>query len=166
VSELLDPEAYRHLKAIAGRISSSRRGLDTIQPTALLHEAWEKLARNDRQYNSREHFMATAAQAMRQILVDRARARFTSKRGGGAMQRTTLSGLSGDGAQALDVLMLDEALGMLEALDPQAARIALLRTFSGMTVEETAETMGLSPRSVNRNWRFARAYLSDLMRKD
>ena len=159
---MLDPEVYKHLKAIAGRISSSRRGLDTIQPTALLHEAWEKLARNEREYNSREHFMATAAQAMRQILVDRARARLTDKRGGGALQRTTLSGLPG-GDRTLDVLMLDDALNKLEALDPQAARIALLRTFSGMTVEETAETMNLSPRSVNRNWRFARAYLSDIM---
>lgn len=163
MSEHLNADTYEHLKAIANRISASRRGVDTIQPTALLHEAWEKMERHGKKYSSKAHFMATAAQAMRQILVDRARSRLSARRGGGAVHRMTLSGVSANNSQPLDILMLDEALQKLEALDPTAARVAVLRTFSGLTVGETAEATGMSQRSVSRAWRFARSFLVELM---
>ena len=156
----LDEEVYDHLRALAGRIHAERgQGSVTLQPTALLHEVWEKLSASSSRYNSRAHFVAVAARAMRQILVDRARARATAKRGGG-LQQTTLSGVGGGLPRALDVLALDRALKELEALDPQAAEVVLLRTFGGLTVPEVAESLGVSARTVDRTWRFARAFLA------
>jgi RNA polymerase sigma factor (TIGR02999 family) len=153
----LDLETYNHLRALARLIHNERAGSnDSIQPTALMHEAWAKVVRG--QYESRSHFMAVAARAMRQILVDRARRRNAAKRGGG-MRKTTLAGLGGEHA-AFDVLALNEALEILDKVDPKAARVAMLRTFGGMTAEEIAEAEDTSVRSVWRLWRFARAFLS------
>ena len=134
----------------------------TMQPTALLHEAWMKVTGSTCQYSSREHFLAVAARAMRQLLVDRARARMSLKRGGD-WDRVTLSGVGDDPSAMLDVLSLDSALKKLAELDPVAADVAQLRTFGGMTVQETADALDISARSVNRKWRFATAVLAKAM---
>lgn len=157
---VLDPETYAHLRALAGRIHAEKgRRQATMQPTALLHEAWMKVANSSSKYNDREHFLAVAARAMRQILVDRARARLSQKRGGG-WEQVTLSGVGDDGEAMLDVLDLDDALKQLEQVDPAAAQVALLRTFGGMTAPEAAQAMNTSVRTLQRQWRFARVFLA------
>ena len=154
----LDADTYAHLRALAGIIHNERAGgSETIQPTALMHEAWAKIVRG--RFESKSHFMAVAARAMRQILVDRARSRIAAKRGGADQQQVTLSGLA-DSSSPVDVLALDEALEQLSQIDPKAAQIAIMRTFGGMTAEEIAEAEGISERSVWRSWRFARAFLA------
>lgn len=157
-----DEDMYAHLRALAGLIHGERAGHhETIQPTALMHEAWAKVARG--KYKSRAHFMAVAARAMRQILVDRTRGRMAAKRGGGGLRKTTLSGLAHGDEKPIEVLALDEALKMLEEVDPRAARVAMLFTFGGMTAEEVAESEETSVRSVWRSWRFARAFLFKIL---
>ena len=156
----LDEDSYARLRRLAARIRVEKGGLNaSIQPTELLHEAWLKLDRADVLYESREHFLALAARAMRQIAIDRARARGAAKRGGG-LRRTTLAGLPGDFDEPMDVLVLDRALRELEAVRPQAAQVAMLRAFGGMTVSEAAEALELSSSSVDRAWRFAKAFLA------
>ncbi|MCB9780200.1 MAG: sigma-70 family RNA polymerase sigma factor [Alphaproteobacteria bacterium] len=154
----LDAETYAYLRRVAGRIAG---GQQTLQPTALLHEAWAKLQQGTTRYESRAHFLAVAAKAMRQILVNHAVARQAQKRGGG-QHHTTLSGV-GELAQDIDVIEVDDALRKLEQVQPDAARVVLLRVFGGMTIDEVAEVMGTSPRSVSRTWRFARAALKRLI---
>ena len=160
----LDAETYAHLRALAGRVHAGRRQ-GTLQPTALLHEAWLKVARSNCQFTDREHFLAVAARAMRQILVDRARARMSQKRGGDRHQ-VTLSGVGDDPHRIIDVLGLDAAMTKLEAVDPVAAKVAVMRTFGGMTAPETAEALGTSLRSVERAWRFARVFLAQQLGDD
>jgi len=155
----LDAEMYAHLRALAARVSVGQASGAVVQPTELLHEAWVKLARSSSSYKNRDHFIAVAVQAMRQILVDQARARLTQKRGAGAC-RTTVSGLL-DGAPGMDLLELDDLLTKLAAIDGAAAQAALLRIFGGLTVEEVAVTTGSSERTVARKWRFARAFLEE-----
>ena len=153
----LTADLYAHLRAIAGRIYSDRNRVElTLHPTALVHEAWMKLAGHPG-FVSRVHFLRAAALAMRQILVDHERGRRADKRGGGAM-RTTLSGLS-DESMGFDVVELDASLAQLEALDPEAAEVVLLRCFGGLTLAETAEVIGVSDRTVSNRWRHARAWL-------
>lgn len=157
---VLDPETYAHLRALAHRIFAQRgRRHATVQPTVLLHEAWMKLDQSAGSYDSREHFLAVAATAMRQILIDRAREKAAAKRGSDPVQ-TTLAGIP-DQTSPLDVLELDRALTELDDVDASAAEVALMRTFGGMTVSEVAEAMGRSTRSVDRLWRFARVFLAD-----
>lgn len=155
----LDPSVYDHLRRLAHRIHQERgSGGETIAPTALLHEAWAKIARNDHSFANRGHFCAVAARAMRQILVDRARGRGRLKRGENP-QRTTISGLSGP-SPTVDLLELDDAIERLGQEDAVAADVVVLRAFGGLTVPECAEALGVSPRSINSKWRFARAYLA------
>ena len=155
----LDAELYAHLRALAGRIHAERgSSADTLQPTALLHEAWEKLARSRGTWADRSHFVAVAARAMRQVMIDRARARGALQRNVG--RRTTLSGVGDDPRSEIDVLDLDAALRDLEALDPRSAQVALLRTFGGLSVPEIAAALDLSTRTINEDWRFARAWLA------
>lgn len=150
----LDPELYTWLRRLAGRIHRERAGgSDTLQPTALLHEAWEKAVRSRMEFRDRAHFVAVAALAMRQILIDRAR----SRRDAG--ERTTLAGVGDAPGEPLDVLDLDAALTALEALDPTTAQIALLRTFGGLSNADVASALGLPERRVEDEWTFARAWL-------
>lgn len=154
------PEVYQHLHRLAERIYRERGfGHVTIQPTVLIHEAWAKITESTSDVASREHFIAIAARAMRQICVDTAKARMREKRGAGAAH-TTLSGVGLEGRPLVDLLALDEALTELEQLDSSAAEIVLMRTFGGMTVEEMATVLDTSPRTVNRTWRFARSFLA------
>ena len=140
----LSPDDYAHLRALAGRIYAER-GINhhTIQPTILLHEAWARMARADGEYASKEHFMATAARAMRQILVDRARAQATVRRGQNP-RRTTLAGIEDTGFPVVDVLELDAAMTDLEAVDSDAVEVVLLRLFGGLTVPELSKVLELS----------------------
>ena len=139
---------------------SAERPEHTLQPTALVHEAYLRLlGGNDQAWASRAHFFGAAAQAMRRILVEQARARHRAKRGG-ARHRTTLGDqlatVPTDPEQFLD---LDRALTALEARDPAMAEVVRLRYFVGLTVPETAELLATSERSVNRLWTSARAWL-------
>ena len=174
VSELM-PLVYDELRRIAAGYVRGERPGQTIQATALVNEAFVRLAgERARHFNSRTHFLAIAALSMRQILVQRARARNAIKRGGGP-QRVTLddanaanieaayegAGVRGDLRRPddIDVLALDEALVRLAALDTELAKVVELRYFGGLTVEEVADVMGTSPATVKRQWALARAWL-------
>lgn len=154
-----DQAAYDQLRRLAGRMLARRSTREaTLQPTALLHEAWVKVSKGHHGYESREHFLAVSARAMRQILVDRARARLSQKRGGD-WERITLAGVGTSDGKLLDVLALDEALKQLTRIDPQASDVAQARTFGGMTAPEVALALGVSESTVARKWRFAKAFL-------
>src|SRR5688572_10357638 len=160
VSELM-PLVYDELRRIAARYVSRERPGQTLQATALVNEAFVRLAaERPRDFQNRTHFLAIAALSMRQILVQRARARSAAKRGG-APQRVTLDDASAGATppDSVDVLALDEALTRLAQLDPEQARIVELRYFGGLTIEETAEVAGISPATVKRQWSMARAWL-------
>jgi RNA polymerase sigma factor (TIGR02999 family) len=168
----LMPLVYDELRRIAARYVSHERPGQTLQATALVNEAFMRLAaERARHFNSRTHFLAIAALSMRQILIQRARARRAAKRGG-APQRVELDDLNVAQAEAgfpggavppraddIDILALDEALTRLAASDADLAKIVELRYFGGLTVEETAEAVGVSPATVKRQWALARAWL-------
>jgi len=158
--ESLMPLVYDELRRIAAGYIRRERPGQTLQATALVNEAFLRLAAEKaRPFANRTHFVAIAALSMRQILVQRARARKAAKRGG-APQRVTLNeGLLYREGPDVDVLVLDEALTRLAALDPEQAQIVELRYFAGLTVEETAEAVGVSPATVKRQWVMARAWL-------
>jgi RNA polymerase sigma factor (TIGR02999 family) len=125
-----------------------------------VNEAYVRLVGQHPRFQNRAHFCAIAANAMRQILVERARARHAQKRGGGAARVTLDEGLARSPEPTVDLEALDEALTRLTALDPQQARIVELRFFGGLTVEETAEALAVSPATVKRHWSVARAWLA------
>lgn len=157
---MLDPAVYDHLRELAGRIHRERGGPGTLQPTALMHEAWIKVQRSGGSFTDRRHFVAVACKAMRQILIDHARKRWADKRDGGV--RTTIEGLAlaPGRAEAVDLLALDDALTALNDAQPRAAEIAQLRVFGGLTVPEIAELLGVGTSTVDRTWRAARAFLA------
>lgn len=164
----LMPLVYDELRRLAANYLRHERPGQTLQATALVHEAFLRLSKEKNQpWKNRTHFLAIAALSMRQILVQRARARHAEKRGGENAERITLDdsafaqhGAAADhDAHAVDVLELDAALDKLAALDAQQARIVELRYFGGLTVEEVADTMNISPATVKRHWTLARAWL-------
>ena len=168
LSELL-PHIYDDLRRLARGLFRDVPSGFTLQPTALVHEAYVRLAGSSAQtWESRKHFLDVAAMAMRQLLSDHSRRRRALKRGGAA-ERVDLGAadVGMDGAtEGVDLLALDEALTELERLDPRQARIVHLRIFAGMTVDETAELLGVSRRTVMNDWRMARMFLSDLLIDD
>jgi RNA polymerase sigma-70 factor, ECF subfamily len=151
---------YQELRDVAGRFFEREPSGNTLQPTALVHEAYMKLVgQAEVDWQGRTHFVAVAAQAMRRILVDRARQRGAVKRGG-AQKRVLLDEDVAPSLQAdEDVLAVDEALSKLEQLDPCQARMVEARFFGGLTVAEAAEELGMSKRSAEREWMMARAWL-------
>lgn len=156
--------AYAELHAVADRQLAGERRNHTLQPTALVNEAYLRLSGLERiDWRDRAHFVRVAARLMREILVDHARRRNAAKRDGG--ERITLAGieLAGDAGEAVDIVAIDEALARLEALDATKGRIVELRYFGGLTIEETAEAMALSPATVKRHWQAARAWLFDAL---
>ena len=163
-AELL-PKVYDELRRLArARIAREPEGL-TRQPTALVHEAYLRLTKDgaDRRWDRRGHFFAAAAIAMRRILVERAR-HYRRIRHGGEQQRVELDEQSPvPAADLADVLAVDQALSRLELMDPAKARIVLLRYFAGLTIEETADAMDVSPATVKNEWAFARAWLQDAL---
>ena len=158
VSKLM-PLVYDELRRLARRYVQRERAT-TLQATALVHEAYLRLAKDKKQnWQGRTHFLAIAAIAMRRILVERARARAASKRGGSRTRITLDESLVVDKGKPVDLLALDHALTTLASLDAQQARIVELRFFGGLTVQETADAVGVSPASVKRGWTMAKAWL-------
>ena len=154
---------YEDLHGTARRVFASQRRSHTLQPTAVLHEAWLKMARaGSRDWKDRAHFLAVAAKAMRQVLVNHARDRVAAKRGGlDRGERVTLSGVAGDDpASGADVLEVHEALEALARLDARPARVAELRVFAGLENREIAEAIGVSLRTVELDWRMAKDFLA------
>jgi RNA polymerase sigma-70 factor, ECF subfamily len=156
----LMPLVYNELHRIATRYLQKERSDHTLQSTALVHEAYVRLAEQDLpQWQNRAHFFAVAAQLMRQILVDYARSHRASKRGGDICK----VGLddAGDKAEALDVdiIALDDALKSLAEMDSQQSRVVELKFFGGLSIEDTAEVLGISASTVKRDWITARAWL-------
>jgi RNA polymerase sigma factor (TIGR02999 family) len=156
---------YPQLRAIADRQLAGERRSHTLQPTALVNEAWLRLAGLDRlDWQDRVHFVRVAARIMREVLIDHARRRQAVKRDGG--ERITLTGLDatdGGAGDGVDLLALDAALAKLEQLDPDKGRIVELRYFGGLSIEETAHAVGSSPATVKRHWQAARTWLFDAL---
>ena len=153
------PVVYDRLRAIASRYFDRERANHTLEPTALVNEAYLQLVRRpDLDWNGRTHFLAIAANEMRRILVDHARGKNAKKRGGG-LRRLTLDGTPGELPPEVDVVDLHEALSKLGGLDSRAARVVELRFFTGMKVEEIATILGVTSRTIRDDWRTARAWL-------
>jgi RNA polymerase sigma-70 factor, ECF subfamily len=158
--EKLLPLVYDELRKLARSYLYRERSDHTLQTTALVHEAYLKLVDQKRvTWQNRGHFFAIAAQAMRRILVDQARKHSAAKRGSGGEKLELDEGLAISAAPDEDLLALESALQELEQLDPQQGRVVELRYFGGLTIEETAEVMELSPATVKREWAMARAWL-------
>jgi len=158
--ERLLPAVYGELKRLAASYLRSERPDHTLQPTALVHEAYLRLqGQRSVVWSNRAHFYGIAARIMRRILVDHARRRGAAKRDGAALRVTLVDADAGADDRAPELIALDSALTTLEELDPQQARIVELRFFGGLTVEETADAAGISTATVKREWRTARAWL-------
>jgi RNA polymerase sigma factor (TIGR02999 family) len=158
------PLVYDELRKLAARELAAEKPGQTLQATALVHEAYLRLVGTGPGpgWNGRGHFFGAAARAMRQVLVDAARAKAADKRGGDRL-RVSLDEASGlatpDGPPADDLLALDEALAALEAEDPRKARLVELRYFAGLSVEDAAAALGISPATAKRDWTYARSWL-------
>lgn len=162
--ELL-PLVYRELRHLAAHKMSHESSGHTLQPTALVHEAWLRLVGSDqRSWANRSHFFAAAAEAMRRILVEHARRKKSLKRGGGAEREELNESALVLAAPADELLAVHEALGELEKEDPTSAELVKLRYFVGMTMEEAAAALGLAHRSAERLWTYARAWLRRAIR--
>jgi RNA polymerase sigma factor (TIGR02999 family) len=154
----LMPLVYGELRRLAASYLREERPNHTLQPTALVNEAYLRLTRQKNvTWQNRAHFFGIAAQMMRRILVDHARKRQAAKRDAAAWKVATAEVDGSDSAP--DLLALDRALQELEQIDPQQAKVVELRFFAGLTVEETAEVTGISPRTVKREWQTAKAWL-------
>ena len=164
-AEQLLPLVYEELRRLAAAKMASENPSQTLQPTALVHEAWLRLVGDaNRKWNDRTHFFAAAAEAMRRILVDNAR-RKRAQRHGGGQQRLELLDLAAPSAPNDDQLLaVNDALDKFAALDPQKAELVKLRYFVGMTIEETAEALGISKATAKRHWDYARAWLYEEIR--
>jgi RNA polymerase sigma factor (TIGR02999 family) len=159
-AEKLLPLVYAELRRLAaGRMAQELSG-QTLQPTALVHEAWLRLVKDgDRTWQNRAHFFGAAAEAMRRILIERARHRSRLKHGGG-QSRLNIDDLELAQTTADDkVLMVDEALARLKEEDPELERIVVLKFFGGLSNVEAAESMGLATRTLDRQWAYAKAWL-------
>ncbi len=171
-SELL-PILYSELKRIARENMGRERVGHTLQPTALVHEAWMRIlgpgddGAKTAAFTGREHFLKTAAQVMRHVLVDHARARNSLKRGGGSAQSIELDEvLDGYEAEGTDLVELDDALRTLAETDPDLARVVELRTFGGLTMDEVAAALGVSKATAERRARVARVWLAKALGRD
>ncbi|RPI53661.1 MAG: sigma-70 family RNA polymerase sigma factor [Acidobacteria bacterium] len=154
------PQIYAELRRLASSYLRRERPDHTLQPTALVHEAFIRLVdQRAVRWQNRAHFFGIAAQAMRRILVDHARAHSADKRGAGERAVSFDDALAVVGAPDIDMLALDEALTRLAVLDPQQSRVVELRFFGGLTMEETAEVMNISTATVGREWTLAKAWL-------
>ena len=156
----LFPLVHAELSSIAGRQMSHERPGHTLQATALVNEAYLKLAGQEGlEWQNRSHFFAVCAQVMRHILIDHARAHARDKRGGGAVQVPLEDAVLINGQPPEQLLALDEALKTLEHVDPQKGKLVELRYFGGLSIEETADVLNISPRTVRREWRRSKAWL-------
>ena len=152
---------YRELRRLAEAAMRAERANHTLQPTALVHEAFLRLAGEHGRFENRAHFLGVAAGAMRRVLVDHARGRNAQKRGSGATLVTVddLDDLPQPASEDIDLVVLDDALSRLSALDARQGLIVELRFFGGLSVEETAAIVGVSERTIKREWQLSRAWL-------
>ncbi|MBI2836843.1 MAG: sigma-70 family RNA polymerase sigma factor [Acidobacteria bacterium] len=158
--DALMPVVYDELRRIASRYLSRERSDHTLQPTALVHEAYLRLVDEKRvQWQNRAHFLGVASLLMRRILVDHARTHRAGKRGGGVRPVRIDEALAVSGGQDVDILVLDDALTRLAAVDPEQGRLVERRFFGGLSIVETAEVLSISPASVKREWNLAKAWL-------
>ena len=158
-AETLLPMIYKELHRLARSYMRRERADHTLQPTALIHEAYLKLAHQDVDWQNRDHFLGVAANVMRRVLVDYARAHKAERRAGGLKRIDLEEGLAISPARMEEVMILDEALHRLEAEHPRKARVVEMRYFGGLSVEQIAAMLGVAPRSVKRDWALARIYL-------
>jgi RNA polymerase sigma factor (TIGR02999 family) len=163
-AEELLPLVYSELRAIARRKMAAEKPGQTLQATALVHEAYLRLIGDESEFQNRRHFFAAAAEAMRRILIEQAR-RKSRQRHGGEQRKTEspLDDISIETSHSADILDLDAALTRLESLDESMADVVRLRYFAGLTVDETAAALEISPRAVNRHWTAARAWLTQML---
>ena len=158
--EQLTPLVYGELRRLASRYLRKERSDHTLQPTALVHEAYIRLIdQRSVRWQNRAHFFGVAAQMIRRILVDHARGRHAAKRGAMAPKLSLDEAIALPDRKEFDLVALDDALNSLAKIDSQQARIVELRFFTGLTVEETAEVLGISPATVKRDWVTAKAWL-------
>jgi RNA polymerase sigma factor (TIGR02999 family) len=162
-AELL-PAVYTELRRLAAALTAQRGPGQTLQPTALVHEAYLRLVKNqDPGWQGRRHFFGAAAQAMREILIEQARRKASQKHGGRRQRVELAEGLAWIEPPADDVLALDEAIGRLEAEDARLAEVVRLRYYAGLSVEEAAGVLGVSVSTLTRDWRYARAWLAGFL---
>jgi RNA polymerase sigma factor (TIGR02999 family) len=164
--EELVPLVYDELRRIARHCLFGQRPDHTLQSAALVHEAYLRLTGESVHWENRVHFFAVAAQLMRRILVDHARRKGAAKRGGDRVTMTLDEQLAPAKQRELDVVALDDALNELSRMNPEHGRIVELRFFAGLSIEETAQAMGISPATVKRDWAVARAWLYRELRKE
>ena len=158
--ERLIPLVYEELRQLASHYLRREADANTLQSTALVHEAYLRLVNQDAvNWQGRSHFFGIAARSIRQILVDHARKRHAGKRQSGGPLLLLDESMNIPGGSGVDLVKLDDALAGLAAIDEQQSRIIELRFFGGLSIEETAEVIGISPRSVKRQWAIARAWL-------
>jgi len=165
-AESLLPLVYAELHRLAKSYMRRERPDHTLQATALINEAYLRLAREDTDWNSREHFIGVAANVMRRVLVDYARQHKAEQRGGGLKRVEMEDDLAISAAKLDEVTELDEALKLLEKENPRQAKVVELRYFGGLSVEQIASFMGISPRSVKRDWSLARIWLYRQLKQD
>jgi len=158
--EKLTPLVYQELKRLAARYLRRERREHTLQSTALVHEAWLRLIDQKQvQWQNRAQFFGIAAEMIRRILIDHARNRQAAKRGDGAIKLSLDDALATPNRRDLELVALDDALHDLAKLDPQQGRLVELRFFAGLSIEESAEVLGVSPATVKREWTTAKAWL-------
>jgi RNA polymerase sigma factor (TIGR02999 family) len=157
----LVPLVYDELRRLAASYLRRERRGQTLQPTALVHDAYLRLLKDSGlSWQNRAHFFGIAARSMRQILVERARTRGAAKRGGGQIRVTFDPGLIAAAPDGIDLEALDDALTRLTALDAELARVVEVRFFGGLSIEEASEALGVSPATVKRRWTLAKAWLA------
>lgn len=165
-AELL-PLVYEELRALASAEFARQPAGHTLQPTAVVHEAWMRLARQPNlELRDRRHFFALASKMMRQILVDHARSRAAAKRGGGVTRIEVATPIASHGRPELDILALEDALAKLTQLNASRARLVELRFYGGLTEDEAAETLSISRTEAARQWRAVKAWLATELRED
>lgn len=158
--EKLTPLVYQELKRLATRYLRRERREHTLQSTALVHEAWLRLIdQNHVHWQNRAQFFGIAAEMIRRILIDHARNRQAAKRGDGAIKLSLDDALAAPDRRDFDLVALDDALGDLGKLDPKQGKLVELRFFAGLSIEESAEVLGVSPATVKREWAVAKAWL-------
>lgn len=166
LAELM-PLVYAELRRLAGYYLRRERGDHTLQATALVHEAYLRLVnQKDARWENKEQFVRVASQLMRRILVDYSRGHHAAKRGGQAGKVFLKEALVAGKGKAAEVVALDDALNRLAELDAQQARLVELRFFGGLSIEETAEVLAMSPATVKRHWNVAKAWLARELRSD